>query len=243
MSYDRDAAQRLLGKTHDAATRTYADTSCMLAAAMLQLRCHERGIEGHDDIIAFVRRELLTVIGDTYAAISELIGSVDDYTQDKPVKAVMSKMLTLPYRDRLSKLFADYAKAFKKSNMAKAIMAELPDMISLNIDTSIRLTVAFLRACDDALHRNMLANDRSDLLGQLTTGIKEAGNMTETESDTLFDFACTELDAVAVKECGVYDTEILNGKTRDNALLAANKALRDTTTKLLTDIEKRRTDK
>lgn len=232
------AASRVM-ESHNAATSAYSKTAAILAAAMIQLRTHERGIEGHDDIVLQLKDTLLELIKDTYTKAADTVRLVPDYGDQARALATVDKLLELPYSARLTFIMHGYATAFKKSKMAVAILEELPDMLAAMIDDSLRKTVAFMMICDHAISNNILGNKRGELVNELAAGVAKAVELTEFEVNGVFDYACPELDVIAVKENQCFVQCLEAGHSNRTALPVANANLKAEINEVMVMLDKR----
>lgn len=241
MSYSVDDANKLLERTHAAVTREFARTAATTAAILLQLRSHERALEHHDDIVLVLKSELLDAVCATYNTMAELLNTVPDFTDDKAAAAFMDNAASSGYGKRVAGLCDGYAKAFPNSDMARALLVEIQAMLVKSLDSSVRALVMFLRVCDDAIKRGMLANPRPSLLTELAKGIKQACDMTVIDVNNMCDYACPAMDAVAVKEHGEFMKAVADGKAPAAALAAAHTTVKDEVTALIKACELKRT--
>lgn len=235
--YTADEANKLLERTHTGVTAEFASIANTTASVLLQLRSHERALENHDDVVLVIKDIVLQAVCNAHDGIADLAAKVPDFNNNANTDKFIADATGLDYHARLLRVSDGYAAAFPNAAMARALLLALPELIATHIDAAVMKLAVFMRVCDDAMQRKLLANPRQQLIAQLVAGVRKACETTTDDVESMMEYACPELDKLALAEHAVFVKAVEAGAGTDAALKEANSSIRAQVGALLKTIE------
>lgn len=221
----REAAAAQLMALQNATPRSYATLGMTVSSGLVQLRSHERAVEGHDDVMIQLKIWVLDTLEQAFKHAAKVLVTRPAAVTTTAAKAELDTMMDSGYRQHLKEKMTAYSRSFTQSEMAVELLLRLPDLIADLVDDSLRKTQALKLACYAAVSAGAVKNTVHELVNSIAEAVGRIAELVTLESDEAFDASGPELDAVARRELKLYRECIANGHTADTALHAVSKAM------------------
>jgi hypothetical protein len=220
-------------QTHVALTNAIIGTANCLAGGLLQLRAHERGIEGHDDIVVIIKDELMATVKTIYSDALDCLTSGVTSKDTQVLQAQYTAMCAVPIRDRLVAVVTRYKPAFKKSKAVPAIMDAYLYNLAQSLDSDIKAIMTLFAVSLYASEVGAIENAKDSLPEIVKQSINDGMPYIEGEIDKVFDLVSPELDAIAQLEHQMFEQLVGDGISESDALVTIHKQTGDRVRALL----------
>jgi hypothetical protein len=217
-----EVVSRLM-QVHVALTSSIIGTANCLAGGLLQLRAHERSLEGHDDIMVIVKDELIAEVKSIYADVLNCLSSDVTSKDTQRLHEQYAAMCDVPIRKRLDVIITKYKPAFKQSKIAPAIMDAYIHNLVQSLDSDIRAIMALFAMSLYAHEVGAINNEKDTLPELLKQSINDGAPYIEGEIDKVFDLVSHDFDEIAKFENQLFEKLTGEGHSESDALVLIHK--------------------
>lgn len=206
-----------LMKAQAALAAAMSDTVSVIGGTLLQLRSHERGVEGHDDIVLVMKDEVVTVTETAMDWVVDVIESAANvqYTNKPGLESVIDRAIGGDYAGACETVTAKYAPAFS-NRLAKRVLADAGKFFVEALDHVARSAVATAAMAGYAKHHAVISN--ADVWSVVANSIKSIRGRLRGSVDGIVDNADAELDGLAAKENGFFNHLLDEGYDENTAV-------------------------
>lgn len=202
----------------------------MAAGGMLQLRCHERSIEDHDDVVKIMAADLGVTLSTLVKKLATLLDDANGWKDNNVNINVLDRMLACAYGKIIGEQLHRYDKAFK-SEFAVVIIDMTVDNIKCSLDQVCRAMTALHVTGLYARSQNVI--DNKSVAAVITDYISSAMAVVGTEIEATGDRANRDLDKIAAEEARYYHELKASGCSREEAWARISAKFDDVITELV----------
>lgn len=212
---EHEAVTQRLVTGYNTLAEAIHDLTRMAGGGMLQLRCHERSLEGHDDVVKIMAADLAATLTLTVKKLATLLDDANGWQNNAVNINVLDRMLACAYGKVIGGQLHRYDKAFK-SEFAPVIIDTVTDNIKCALDQICRAMTALHVMGLYAKSHNVI--DNKSVAEVITDYIATAMAAASVEIESTSDRANQDLDRIAAEEAGYYHELMADGCSREAAL-------------------------
>ena len=218
-----------------------------VGSIMLQLRCHEKAVQLHDDITDRVRVEVTDTVIDTYFNLLGVMETVEpavdlkEKNRNTVLRGIRRQMERVPYADAIDAVGSKYIQAFPKDRLAQMILRNLGDLIGERITEALPSFATVLVRSMEGQRVGIVeckAGEVSQTIRTATSqGFRENAHQAVL---SMFVETCPDLLNLAVLETRQFNYLVKEGEKQKDAAEAALSRYRDDVCKIMDRIAKNR---
>ena len=216
-----------------------------VGSMLIQLRSHERGVEGHDDITPHIKEALLACVTDNHMELlSVLTGAEDEFEKARPEQFVelgqrwTDRLGQIPYSDKLDEIGARYIKAFPNDPLAQFLLGSMGDLIGDGITNMLPTIVNLILVGVEGRQARIVDSQQGCVLDQIEQSARaNLKAIAYSAVDHLFEQACPVLDNLASQETARFRYLVAEGTSQLDAAIQVRSEFKDKITRALADIQ------